>query len=207
MYNKKNLFITGRSLVTKFSDTSLKNNTWSLLLWCTCPLKSSRDPRPLWEVPTYRPSEPLCNTTYHVRMTFWVFHRSGMLQVSDSLLSIDSAGGCSIPVKNCYLAVPLLKRYLKRTVEVPQEDSRGTSIPFSMPTQEALLIIAVGRTWLAATLRAYILYAHSRGIVDICCGTIHLSTASTQVHSLQHSRDNTVCWRPPHLVLIFTVFT
>ena len=50
--------------VPQFSDTSLKNNNQSLLLWCTCPVKSSRDPWPLWEVPTYRPSEPLCNTTY-----------------------------------------------------------------------------------------------------------------------------------------------
>ena len=65
--------------VTHFCYTSLKNNNWSQLLWCTCPNKSSRGPWPLRKVPTYRPSEPFCNTTYHVRRTFWVFHRSGTL--------------------------------------------------------------------------------------------------------------------------------
>ena len=30
--------------VTQFSDTSLKKYNWSLLLWCTCPLKNSRGP-------------------------------------------------------------------------------------------------------------------------------------------------------------------
>ena len=92
--------------VTQFPDTSLKNNTLYLLLWCTCPLKSSRGPCPLREVPTYRPNEPLCNTTYHVRRTFWVLYRSGTLQVSDSLLIFDSARGCSIPIKKAQLASP-----------------------------------------------------------------------------------------------------
>ena len=49
-------------------------------------------------------SEPLSNTNYHVRRTFWVYHRRGMLQVSDSFLITNSARGCSIPVKKSQVA-------------------------------------------------------------------------------------------------------
>ena len=91
-------------MVPQFSDTS-NNKSW--FLWCTCPNKSLRDLWPLRDVPTHRPSEPFCNTSYHVRGTFGVFHRNGMLQFSVSHLSSDSAWGCSISVKKTQVALQL----------------------------------------------------------------------------------------------------
>ena len=50
--------------------------------------------------PPDRPSEPLCNITYHVRRTIWVFHRSGTLQTSVSFMFREPAGGCSVSLKS-----------------------------------------------------------------------------------------------------------
>ena len=143
-----------------------------MLLWCTYPVKSSRDPWPLREVLTYRPNEPLCNTTYHVRRTYWVFHWNGTLQFSVSHLSSDSAWGCSIPVKKSKVASPLEWVLNNSLLCCKQTDTCHRS----------------SVTWLH--IPSVLKRSHSRGILILAVGLLPISL----VHSLRPlKRHSDIC--------------
>ena len=167
--NRVNLVVLSSTLVSApVVHLSSKDLTWSLT--------TSRGS-------TYRPSEPLCNTTYHVRRTFWVFHRSGTLQVSDSLLSIDSAGGCSIPIKKLkwlhHFSEPwtTLHRCWKQVDNCHRLGVASHTHP----------------------MRAR--RAHSRSITDNCRGTSLTHCCFARVHSLRPLKRHCWYWPWHHLLL------
>ena len=113
-----------------------------------------------------------------MRRTFWVFHRSGTLQVSDSLLlSIDSTGGCSIPVEKLkwphHLSVP------------------WTTLHLCWKQVDNCHRLSVASH--AHPMRAR--GAHSRGITDNCRGTSLAHCCLARVHSLRPLKRH--CWYLP----------
>ena len=102
-----------------------------------------------------------------MRSTFWVFHQSGTLQVSNSLLITDSAWDCSIPHKKAQVASPL-----------------EWAFDILQPVLKGGWQLLQAKRWLAAhPMRAedIPLKRHS----DICRGT----TAYAYVHSLYPTQE------------------
>ena len=122
------------------------------------------------------PSEPFWNTTYHVRRTFWVYRRSGTLQVSDSLLIttlpevapslLKSSSGFTTWVGSGQSSTCAESR--TKTAIGQALPGRTSHACWRHPTQEAYWYLP----WDCYLYRDSIHYSHSRGILTLavdCC--------------------------------------
>ena len=128
-------------------------------------MKSSRGPWQLWEVPTYRPSEPVCNTTYHVRRP-----------------------GCSIGVARCRSLTHSWSLTLPEVALSLSESSSGFTTWVGSGQLSCLCWKQIDNCHRPSVAsHAHPMRArrtHSRGNTDICCGTSLAYCYLMCVHSL-----------------------